>query len=155
MQPTAFVFCLMYAGSSLFLVVVKCFSFVITYILPPSSESIVRGVGCFDRCSSFSRLCHHFLPPHFFLTQPLAYQAAPGLPQSSGNPLAVVKMAEVEVDIRHLRQVSLDSKEMQTLLSPGPKSPRVLHPPPTDAMPSVRSLIEQKALVERVDQVGR
>lgn len=58
-------------------------------------------------------------------------------------------MAEVEVDHR-LRQVSLDAQEM-SLLSPGPKSPRVLHPPPTTAVPAVHTLIEQKAIVEQVD----
>ena len=61
-------------------------------------------------------------------------------------------MAEVEVDHR-MRSVSLDcSQQEMSLLSPGPKSPRVLHPPPATAVPAVRTLVEQKALVECFDQ---
>lgn len=66
-------------------------------------------------------------------------------------------MAEVQVDT-HLRRSSLDlsmSDELSpcgaVLLGPGPLSPRVLHPPPTDSLPSVRTLLEHKALHEGLE----
>lgn len=37
------------------------------------------------------------------------------------------------------------------LLGAGPLSPRVLHPPPTDALPTVRTLLEQKAIHEGLE----
>lgn len=63
-------------------------------------------------------------------------------------------MADVEIDTCRLRHASLDlsveGDMAAVLLSPGPRSPRVLHPPPTAALPSVRALLEQKAMVEQV-----
>ncbi|GAB5031096.1 ornithine decarboxylase [Nannochloropsis oceanica] len=66
-------------------------------------------------------------------------------------------MAEVQVDT-HVRRSSLDlsmADELSgcgaVLLGAGPLSPRVLHPPPTDALPTVRTLLEQKALHEGLE----
>lgn len=63
-------------------------------------------------------------------------------------------MADVEIDTSRLRHASLDlsveGDMAAALLSPGPRSPRVLHPPPTAALPSVRALLEQKAVVEQL-----